>query len=181
MRSLLVSASSARRAEVFTPSPLLWVFSMMEQARNTKAGTVSCFSCLGISTSVQYCVSSLITSWKGKTVGSSGYRREDEKNRRAKKAAQSLCKAIGHRTADPFIRKTNCRVHLSDAIDPFPLRNVASLICVYIWNYCDLQTVDRYFCRTEPSSILSLFGLLLKSEFRRASFNFSMKILSIWY
>jgi len=62
MRSRLVSASSARRAEVFTPSPLLWVFSIMEQARNTKAGTVSCFSCLGISTSVQYCVSSLITS-----------------------------------------------------------------------------------------------------------------------
>jgi len=69
MRSRLVSASSARRAEVFTPSPLLWVFSMMEQARNTKAGTVSCFSCLGISTSVQYCVSSLITSWNDNTVG----------------------------------------------------------------------------------------------------------------
>lgn len=79
IRSLLVSASSARRAEVFTPSPLLWVFSMMEQARSTKAGTVSCFSCLGISTSVQYCVSSLITSWKDKTIGSSGYCRKDKK------------------------------------------------------------------------------------------------------
>jgi len=72
IRSRLVSASSARRAEVFTPSPLLWVFSMMEQARNTKAGTVSCFSCLGISTSVQYCVSSLITSWNDNAAGCFG-------------------------------------------------------------------------------------------------------------
>lgn len=87
MRSLLVSASSARRAEVFTPSPLLWVFSMMEQARRTKAGTVSCFSCLGISTSVQYCVSSLITSWKGKTVASSGYCRNVETRKWRKKAS----------------------------------------------------------------------------------------------
>lgn len=83
MRSLLVSASSARRAEVFTPSPLLWVFSMMEQARSTKAGTVSCFSCLGISTSVQYCVSSLITSWKGKIVGSLGYYRKKKQREKS--------------------------------------------------------------------------------------------------
>lgn len=103
MRSLLVSASSARRAEVFTPSPLLWVFSMMEQARSTKAGTVSCFSCLGISTSVQYCVSSLITSWKDETVGRSGYRRNNEKRKRRKRKQTFLCTTIGHCTADKFL------------------------------------------------------------------------------
>lgn len=118
IRSLLVSASSARRAEVFTPSPLLWVFSMMEQARNTKAGTVSCFSCLGISTSVQYCVSSLITSWKGKTVGSSGYRRDDEKNRGAKKSRAFVQGdwPLYSGSFYPRVLENKLPVHLSDAV-----------------------------------------------------------------
>lgn len=62
MRSRLSCASSASFADVFTPSPDFCVFSMMAHARSTKAGTVSCFSCFGISTSVQYCVSKRITS-----------------------------------------------------------------------------------------------------------------------
>ena len=60
--SRLFSASSASFAEVFTPSPDFCVFSMIAHARRTKAGTVSCFSCLGISTKVQYWVSRRITS-----------------------------------------------------------------------------------------------------------------------
>lgn len=137
MRSLLVSASSARRAEVFTPSPLLWVFSMMEQARSTKAGTVSCFSCLGISTSVQYCVSSLITSWKGKTVGSSGYRHNDGKKKKKKWREKSSALVQGdrplysesfyprvfERVTGPFIRRG-----LKRSISSAFLENVISLI-----------------------------------------------------
>lgn len=65
-RSILLClswASSANFADVLTPSPDFCVFSIMAQARRTNAGTVSCFSCFGMSTKVQYCVSSLITSY----------------------------------------------------------------------------------------------------------------------
>uniref|UniRef100_A0A182INM0 Uncharacterized protein n=1 Tax=Anopheles atroparvus TaxID=41427 RepID=A0A182INM0_ANOAO len=55
-------SSSASLADVLTPSPDFCDFSIMLQARSTKAGTVSSFSCFGISTSVQYCVSSRMTS-----------------------------------------------------------------------------------------------------------------------
>lgn len=55
-------ASSASFAEVLTPSPDFWVFSIIAHALNTNAGTVSCFSCFGMSTKVQYCVSNRITS-----------------------------------------------------------------------------------------------------------------------
>lgn len=138
MRSLLVSASSARRAEVFTPSPLLWVFSMMEQARSTKAGTVSCFSCLGISTSVQYCVSSLITSWKGKIVDSLGHRCNDEKRKWREKSSalvqgdrplygESFYPRVFERVTSPFIRRG-----LRRSISSMSLENVTSLIYIYI-------------------------------------------------
>ena len=111
MRSLLVSASSARRAEVFTPSPLLWVFSMMEQARSTKAGTVSCFSCLGISTSVQYCVSSLITSCKGKTVGSSGYYRKKKMEGKKQRVCASWSAIVQRILLSACLRTSHWPIH----------------------------------------------------------------------
>lgn len=64
LRSRFFSSSSAMRADALVLSPDFWLFSMMEQARSTNDGTVSCFSCLGMSTSVQYCVSNRITSWE---------------------------------------------------------------------------------------------------------------------
>lgn len=63
IRSLRSAASSANFEEVFTPSPDFWVFSIIAQARNTKAGTVSAFSWRGISTRDQYWVSRRMTSW----------------------------------------------------------------------------------------------------------------------
>lgn len=70
--SRLSAASSASLAEVLTPSPDFCVFSMMAHARSTNAGTVSAFSCRGISTNDQYWVSSRITSWNVKILNWSG-------------------------------------------------------------------------------------------------------------
>lgn len=67
-RSLFFSSSSFCLAVDLTPSPDFCDFSTMPHALSTNDGTVSCFSCLGISTSVQYCVSSRMTSYgRGKT------------------------------------------------------------------------------------------------------------------
>lgn len=62
MRSRFFSSSSAIFADDLTPSPDFCDFSTIPQALSTNDGTVSCFSCLGISTNVQYCVSNRITS-----------------------------------------------------------------------------------------------------------------------
>lgn len=64
MRSRFFSSSSANFALDLTPSPDFWDFSTMPHALSTNDGTVSCFSCFGISTSVQYCVSNRITSYE---------------------------------------------------------------------------------------------------------------------
>lgn len=62
MRSRFFSSSSACLAADLTPSPDFCDFSTIPHALSTNDGTVSCFSCLGISTSVQYCVSNRMTS-----------------------------------------------------------------------------------------------------------------------
>lgn len=64
MRSRFFSSSSANFALDLTPSPDFCDFSTMPHALSTNDGTVSCFSCFGISTRVQYCVSNRITSCK---------------------------------------------------------------------------------------------------------------------
>uniref|UniRef100_A0A8W7PM68 Uncharacterized protein n=1 Tax=Anopheles coluzzii TaxID=1518534 RepID=A0A8W7PM68_ANOCL len=63
IRSRRSAASSASLADVFTPSPDFCDFSIMLQARSTNAGTVSSFSCFGISTSVQLTSAFLAVSY----------------------------------------------------------------------------------------------------------------------
>lgn len=62
-RSFFSAASSESFWGVFTSD--FCVFSMIEHALITKAGTVSFCSCFGISTKVQYSVSSFTTSYRG--------------------------------------------------------------------------------------------------------------------